>query len=136
MVTDCEIDLRPGGIFRTTMEGPEGHVSPSTGCYLEVIGNERLVFTDGLLPGYRPAANPFMTAILQLETVEGGKTRYTAIARHRDEESRPSRRLSRCLTASHLPQTSWRDALVFVGSALLYRFWSIWLRTAWQPPKF
>ena len=56
---DCEIDLRPGGIFRTTMRSPEGRDFPNLGCYLEIIENEKLVWTDILLPGYRPAANFF-----------------------------------------------------------------------------
>ena len=34
---DAEIDLRPGGIFRTTMLSPEGQQFPNVGCYLEVI---------------------------------------------------------------------------------------------------
>lgn len=37
---DCEIDLRPGGIFRTVMRSPEGQEFPNVGCYLEVIENK------------------------------------------------------------------------------------------------
>ena len=68
-VSDCEIDLRPGGIFRTTMRSPEGAEFPNVGCYLEVVPQERLVFTSVLLPGYRPAPPddlPF-TGIITLE---------------------------------------------------------------------
>lgn len=86
-VADCEIDLRPGGMFRTTMRSPEGKEFPNVGCYLEVVPNERLVWTDALLPGYRPAPNPFMSAVLLLKP-EGKGTRYTAIAIHRDEAGR------------------------------------------------
>lgn len=81
---DCEIDLRPGGMFRTTMRSPEGKDFPNMGCYLEVVPNQRLVFTDTLLPGYRPSANPFFTGIIALEK-QGKGTRYTATAIHRDE---------------------------------------------------
>jgi uncharacterized protein YndB with AHSA1/START domain len=49
--------------------------------------NERLIWTDTLLPGYRPAEKPFFTAILTLEP-QGSGTRYTAIALHRDAETR------------------------------------------------
>jgi uncharacterized protein YndB with AHSA1/START domain len=58
-MADCVIDLRPGGIFRTVMRSPEGTEYPSDGCFLEVVPEQRLVFTDALLPGYRPAAEPF-----------------------------------------------------------------------------
>ncbi|MDX1396449.1 MAG: SRPBCC family protein [Gemmatimonadota bacterium] len=84
---DCEIDLRPGGIFRTVMRGPDGEESDNTGCYLEVVENERLVFTDALGPDYRPRADPFMTAEIILAP-EGDGTRYVAIARHRDPAQR------------------------------------------------
>jgi uncharacterized protein YndB with AHSA1/START domain len=84
---DCEIDLRPGGIFRSVMRSPEGQEFPNVGCYLEVIPNERLVWTDALLPGYRPSPEPFFTAVLTLEP-SGTGTRYVATAIHRDEAGR------------------------------------------------
>lgn len=84
---DCEIDLRPGGIFRTVMRSPEGQEFPNVGCYLEVVPNERLIWTDALLPGYRPSPEPFMTAVLTLEP-SGAGTRYVATAIHRDEAGR------------------------------------------------
>ena len=88
---DCEIDLRPGGIFRFVMRSPEGQEFPNVGCYLEVIENKKLVWTVVLAPGYRPAIEspqslPF-TAIIALEP-QGSGTKYTALAMHRDEESR------------------------------------------------
>ena len=48
---------------------------------------ERLVFTDTLLPGYRPAPKPFFTGVLELSRIGSG-TRYKAIAIHGDEETR------------------------------------------------
>ena len=33
----CEINLRPGGKFETTMQSPEGLKVPNTACYLEII---------------------------------------------------------------------------------------------------
>lgn len=86
-ITSCEIDLRPGGKFATTMRSPEGQEFPNEGCYLEVVPNERLVFTDTLLPGYRPAPEPFFTAVLQLQK-QGSGTRYTAIAIHGNQDTR------------------------------------------------
>ena len=87
-VAECEVDLRPGGTFRTLMRSPEGEESLINGCYLEVIPNERLVWTDALLPGFRPSTNPFITGVLLLEPHGKGGTRYTAMAIHRDQETR------------------------------------------------
>lgn len=86
-VSGCELDLRPGGIFRTVMCSPEGVEHPNVGCYLEVVPMERLVFTDALLPGYRPAEKPFMTGVVILKP-EGSGTRYTAMALHHNEAAR------------------------------------------------
>jgi uncharacterized protein YndB with AHSA1/START domain len=88
-VAECELDLRPGGKFMTVMRSPEGQLHPGTGCVLEVVPEERLVWTDALLPGWRPAEKPFFTAILLLADAGQG-TRYTAVARHRDEAGRKS----------------------------------------------
>ena len=86
-VVDCEIDLRPGGKFHTVMRSPEGQEFPSDGCFLEIVPLERLVFTDALLPGYRPSQEPFFTAIVTMEP-HGEGTRYIAMAIHRDESGR------------------------------------------------
>ncbi len=86
-VTDCEIDLRPGGIFRTVMRSPEGKEFPNVGCYLEVVPVQRLVFTDTLLPGFRPSPKPFFTAVLELEP-RGKGTHYRAVAIHGNEDTR------------------------------------------------
>ncbi len=91
----CEIDLRPGGAFRTTMRSPEGQEFPNLGCYLEIVPNRKLVWTSLLLPGFRPvntAVNVhelYFTAMIELEPVSGG-TKYTATAMHRtaDEAQR------------------------------------------------
>ncbi len=86
----CEIDLRPGGKFHTVMESPEGQQLPNTGCYLEVVPNERLVWTSALAPGYRPQVDemPF-TAIVELQPTAGG-TRYRAVAVHQSSDHRRS----------------------------------------------
>ncbi len=86
-VSHCEIDLRPGGICSTTMRAPDGTEYPNIGCYLEVVPNKRLVFTDALLPGFRPTGKGFMTAIISIEP-HGTGTRYVATAIHADEAAR------------------------------------------------
>ncbi len=86
-VADCEIDLRPGGVYSVTMRSPEGTLHPNPGCVLEVVPIKRLVTTDTLLPGYRPAENPFMTAVIAIEP-HGKGTRYVATAIHGNEAAR------------------------------------------------
>jgi uncharacterized protein YndB with AHSA1/START domain len=91
---DCEIDLRPGGLFRTTMQSPEGIEFPNVGCYLEVLPDLKLVWTNALLPGYRPSpltttcgdesAEFMFTAMIELAD-HGQGTRYTATVIHADE---------------------------------------------------
>lgn len=88
-VTACEIDLRVGGKFNTTFE-VEGKAMENTGVFLEIIDGKRLVFTDGYSEGWKPAADPFMTAIVEFEDDGAGGTTYTAIARHRSPEARQS----------------------------------------------
>ena len=85
--TACEMDLRPGGIFKTTMRSPEGQEFPNVGIFLEIVPGERLVFTDAYLPDWEPNANLFFTAIVTFETLPSGKTRYTARVRHWTKEA-------------------------------------------------
>lgn len=85
-VTACMLDPRPGGVCNTTFD-VDGNIIENKGVYLEAIPNEKLVFTDAYTEGWRPAAEPFMTAILTFEDLGNGRTRYTAVARHRNSET-------------------------------------------------
>ncbi len=84
----CEMDLRPGGVFRTLMRAPDGSEYPTKGVFLEVVENERIVFTDAFGPGWEPSPEIFFTAITTFEALPDGKTRYTARALHWTEENR------------------------------------------------
>ena len=92
---ECEIDLRPGGHFRTVMCSPEGQRFPNVGCYLEIVPGRKLSWTNALAPGFRPRApagpvhpeNLWLTAIIVLEP-HGAGTRYTAVAKHADPAAR------------------------------------------------
>jgi uncharacterized protein YndB with AHSA1/START domain len=77
----ADLDVRPGGANLIVMRSPEGKDMPNRGVYLEVVKNERLVFTDAYSEAWAPSKKPFMTVILTFED-EGGKTRYTARVRH------------------------------------------------------
>ena len=92
---ECEMDLRPGGAFYTRMTGPDGFEEAGTGCFLEIVEGERLVWTSALGEGYRPneldaegcGAFPF-TAIVTLEDEGDGRTRYRAVAMHANRADR------------------------------------------------
>ena len=85
----CDIELRVGGKFNTVMN-VDGALIESEGVYLEIVEGERLVFTDTYSEGWKPAADPFMTAIIEFADEENGGTIYTATARHRTPEARQS----------------------------------------------
>ena len=75
-VVACELDVRPGGACNTTFE-IEGNLMENKGVYLEVVPNEKLVFTDAYSVGWKPAPEPFMTAIVTFEDLGGGRTKVT-----------------------------------------------------------
>ena len=80
-----EMDWRAGGRSAMTMHGPEGEEHPQEGVFLEVTSGKRFVFTDAYTVGWVPQ-NPFMTGVFEFAD-EGGKTRYTASARHWTEKA-------------------------------------------------
>lgn len=90
-VIEAKVDPRPGGIFFTVMQSPEGETFPGEGCILEAIPNKKLVWTSTLLADYRPATlgkdDMAFTAEIYLESDNGG-TKYTAIAKHGSVESK------------------------------------------------
>jgi uncharacterized protein YndB with AHSA1/START domain len=83
----AEVDLRVAGANRIVMKTVDGQEIPCPGTYLEIVPNEKLVFTDAYTGDWMPKAEgkPFMTAIITFED-EGGKTRYTARVRHWTKE--------------------------------------------------
>jgi uncharacterized protein YndB with AHSA1/START domain len=86
---ECEIDLRPGGAFHVVMRSPEGQTfDEGAGCFLEVVENQRLVWTAAMGPGFRPVTRdlPF-TAIITMEPAGSG-TKYRAVAVHGAKETK------------------------------------------------
>ncbi|MDZ4761314.1 MAG: SRPBCC family protein [Alphaproteobacteria bacterium] len=85
----AELDVRPGGASNVTMRSPEGEETLHPGVYLEVVPNERLVFTDAFGPGWTPKEGPpFMVGSILLSDEADGKTRYVAKASHWTKEAR------------------------------------------------
>lgn len=83
-----EMDLRPGGSFVTQISENGGAFMPHVGaCFLAVDALERIVFTDALVGGWRPAEQPFMTAIITLRDHPMG-TDYVAHVMHKNNADR------------------------------------------------
>jgi uncharacterized protein YndB with AHSA1/START domain len=82
-----ETEVRPGGTSLIVMKGPDGKEFPNRGVYLEVVKNERLVFTDAFSNAWDPSDKPFMTVVLTFEDL-GGNTQYTARVRHWSDADR------------------------------------------------
>ena len=88
-VVECEIELRPGGIFATTMQGPDGISMPrGEGCWLMIEPPRRLVWTNMMGPDFRPKYNATpgfdFVCDLQFDPLPSGKTRYHARVMHTD----------------------------------------------------
>lgn len=76
-----ETDVRAGGKSLVVMQGPDGQQMPCPGLYLEVVPNEKIVFTDAFRSAWEPSEKPFLVGTLTF-TAEAGKTRYTALLQH------------------------------------------------------
>lgn len=81
-------EFHAGGGFDTTMRLEDGTVMEGgEGCFLELIENERIVFTDALQGGWRPNEEAFFSAVIMLEDHPEGAL-YTATALHKNDEDR------------------------------------------------
>lgn len=92
-VTECSIDLRPGGLFSNVMQSPEGELMPENkGCYLLIEKPTRLVWTGILGESFRPNQIPQLgfgfVCDLRFTSLEQGGTRFHAIVMHSDAEGK------------------------------------------------
>ncbi|MGH6947322.1 MAG: SRPBCC family protein [Kiloniellales bacterium] len=89
--TKCRVvdmDLRPGGSFVTEMSDNGGPFVPHlAACFLDVAEAERIVFTNALTGGWRPAERGFMTAFITFKDHPEG-TEYVAYAMHKNRADR------------------------------------------------
>ena len=107
-----EVDVRPGGASYMLFRGPNGEEFPNRGVYLEVVPEERLVFTDAYTAAWVPSAKPFMTGIVTFADEVGG-TRYTARALHWSAEDKARHEQMGFHEGGERPRTSskpWRVA--------------------------
>ncbi|HEU4621700.1 MAG TPA: SRPBCC family protein [Burkholderiaceae bacterium] len=86
-VASAELDVRPGGTQLVVMRSPEGREFPNRGVYLDVVKNERIVFTDAYTSAWVPSEKAFFTAVITFED-DAGKTKYTARVLHWNEADR------------------------------------------------
>ncbi len=78
----------PGGPLVTEISEDGQPFSPHmNACFLLVEPEQRLIFTDALLGGWRPASSSFITAEITLQAVDGG-TQYSARVMHSDRAQR------------------------------------------------
>jgi len=69
-----EMDLRPGGVWRLVMHGPDGTDYPNKIIFVEVVKPERLVYTNSGGKKGGPSAQ-FQNTVTFEE--QGGKTKLT-----------------------------------------------------------
>jgi len=85
VMTECEIDLRPGGAWRHVLAGPDGVPHPFKGVYLDIARPALLAHTFIFdVDGYREH-DAVVTALFQ---ERDGRTTLTSTTRHRSVESR------------------------------------------------
>jgi uncharacterized protein YndB with AHSA1/START domain len=75
----CEMDLRPGGIWRHVMQAPNGAQFTINSVFLEVVEPERLVWKT-IKDENRKPAPPTAVITVTLEGV-GNRTKWTLVAR-------------------------------------------------------
>jgi uncharacterized protein YndB with AHSA1/START domain len=82
------MDLRPGGSLETEISEDGGDFTPHlSGCFLAIDDQQRIVFTNSLVAGWRPAEQPFMTAVITLKDHPAG-TDYVAYVMHKNNADR------------------------------------------------
>jgi uncharacterized protein YndB with AHSA1/START domain len=80
-----KLDLRPGGGFETRMREGNGEFKPHVeGCFLDIIPEQRLVWTTSLSEDWQPT-EPWLalTAIITFAAEQQG-TRYSARVLHKN----------------------------------------------------
>ena len=90
----CEVDLKPGGGYIYVMRSPDGQEFPVQGKFIEIVKNEKLVYTDDMykqadfwkaMIGGKVGSDVDFSAVQLIVTVtfedEGARTKFTLITR-------------------------------------------------------
>lgn len=90
----CEVDLRPGGAYVYVMRSPDGQEFPVQGKFIEIVKNEKLVYTDDMFKqadfwktmiGSKVGSGVDFSTVQLIVTVvfedQGVKTKFTLITR-------------------------------------------------------
>jgi uncharacterized protein YndB with AHSA1/START domain len=86
-VSKAELELRPGGKFNVTMQGPEGEIMDINGIYLEIVPMTRLIFTDAYREDFWPQPQSFMTGCVEMSDAGLNQTKIIWSARHANAEA-------------------------------------------------
>ena len=81
-----EQDWRAGGRSAMIMRGPEGEEMPMEGIFLDVVPQQRFIFTDAMTAEWQPH-DAFMIGGFEIAPGDKGGTQYRAWARHWTEEA-------------------------------------------------
>ncbi len=85
---ECEVDVRPGGEFRTVLRSESGELLPELRRrYVEVLPHERLTFSDRLQAEAGEELSPLFTHRIELEQLGAG-VHFRAYAIHATEQER------------------------------------------------
>jgi uncharacterized protein YndB with AHSA1/START domain len=110
----CELDVRPGGLIRIDMRGPNGTIYPMKGVFHEVVEPSRLVFTSTAMEDEN--GKPLLE-ILNTVTFEdyNGLTKLTLHARLVTEDFQLTPQIAAALAGM---EQGWSESLYRLGDEL------------------
>ena len=92
-VTECEIELQPGGVFSNVMQSPEGEFLPkNVGCFLLIQKPHRIIWTGMMSKHFRPnKISPMgfgFVCDLRFTALPAGGSLYSVVVKHVDAQGK------------------------------------------------